>query len=73
MAIRYTYQIHSCHVYIPNGHKIYQYVPFQGPPKYTQIGIFWFENIPSGNPGRKTHLEKLLIWVVRHTQLGRFV
>jgi hypothetical protein len=25
---------------IPNGHKIYQHVPFQGPPKFTQIGIF---------------------------------
>jgi hypothetical protein len=25
---------------IPNGHTIYQHVPFQGPPKYTQIGIF---------------------------------
>jgi hypothetical protein len=25
---------------IPNIHKIFQYFPFQGPPKYTQIGIF---------------------------------
>jgi hypothetical protein len=25
---------------IPNGHKIYQDFPFQGPPKFTQIGIF---------------------------------
>jgi hypothetical protein len=23
----------------------------QDHPKFTQIGIFWFENIPSGNPG----------------------
>jgi hypothetical protein len=25
---------------IPNGHIIYQHYPFQGPPKFTQIGIF---------------------------------
>jgi hypothetical protein len=24
----------------PNGHKIYQDFPLQGPPKFTQIGIF---------------------------------
>jgi hypothetical protein len=24
--------------------------PFQGPSKFTQFGIFGFENIPSGNP-----------------------
>jgi hypothetical protein len=23
----------------------------QDPTKFTQIGIFWFENVPSGNPG----------------------
>jgi hypothetical protein len=28
---------------IPNGHKIYQHFPFQGPPKFTQIGIFGFK------------------------------
>jgi hypothetical protein len=39
---------------IPNGHKIYQHLPFQDPPKFTQIGIFWFENMPSGNPPRNT-------------------
>jgi hypothetical protein len=33
-----------------NGHKTYQQLPLQGPSKFTQIGIFWFENIPSGNP-----------------------
>jgi hypothetical protein len=27
-----------------------QHLPFQDPPKFTQIGIFGFENIPSGNP-----------------------
>jgi hypothetical protein len=36
---------------IPNGPKIYQHFIFQGPPKYSQIGFFWFENIPSGNTG----------------------
>jgi hypothetical protein len=25
---------------LPNGHKIYQLFPVQGPPKFTQIGIF---------------------------------
>jgi hypothetical protein len=29
---------------------IYSEWPFQGPPKFTQIDIFWFENIPSGTP-----------------------
>jgi hypothetical protein len=24
----------------PNGHKIYQHLPLQDPPKFTQIGIF---------------------------------
>jgi hypothetical protein len=28
----------------------YQRIPFQGPPKCTQIWDFWFENKPSGNP-----------------------
>jgi hypothetical protein len=28
----------------PNGHKIYQHFPLQDPPKFTQIGNFWFEN-----------------------------
>jgi hypothetical protein len=35
---------------IPNGHKIYQHLPFKGPPKFTQVLDFWFENKPSGNP-----------------------
>jgi hypothetical protein len=25
---------------IPNDRKVYQHLPFQGPPKFTQIGIF---------------------------------
>jgi hypothetical protein len=36
---------------IPNGHKIYQHLPLKGPPKFTQIWDFLFENKPSGNPG----------------------
>jgi hypothetical protein len=34
----------------PSVHKIYQHLPLQDPPKFTQIWIFWFENRPSGNP-----------------------
>jgi hypothetical protein len=26
-------------IHIPNGHKIYQHFPIEGPPKFTQIGI----------------------------------
>jgi hypothetical protein len=29
---------------------IYQHLPFKGPPKFTQIWDFGFENKPSGNP-----------------------
>jgi hypothetical protein len=28
---------------LPNGHKIYQHFPFQGPPKFTQSGIWGFK------------------------------
>jgi hypothetical protein len=31
----------------PTGHKIYQLISLEDPPKFTQIG---FENVPSGNP-----------------------
>jgi hypothetical protein len=34
----------------PNGNKIYPRIPLQDPPKFTQIGDFGFENMPSGNP-----------------------
>jgi hypothetical protein len=37
---------------IRNGHKIRQHLPFKGPPKFTQIWDFGFENEPSGNPAR---------------------
>jgi hypothetical protein len=36
---------------ISNAHKIYQQFPIQDPPKNYQKWDFWFENIPSGNPG----------------------
>jgi hypothetical protein len=29
---------------------MYQYFAFQGPPKYTQLGIFLNENIPFRTP-----------------------
>jgi hypothetical protein len=29
----------------------YQHLPFKGPPKFTKIWDFWFENKPSGIPG----------------------
>jgi hypothetical protein len=35
LAINYTKWPQN----IPNGHKIYEHFPFQGPPKFTQIGI----------------------------------
>jgi hypothetical protein len=31
-----------------------KHFPFQGPPKFTQIWIFGFENKPSGNPAWKS-------------------
>jgi hypothetical protein len=36
MVIKYP----KCQSSIPNGHKIYQHFPIEGPPKFTQIGIF---------------------------------
>jgi hypothetical protein len=41
-AINYTKWPYN----IPNGHKIYQHLPFKGPPKFTQIGILvWKQTI----------------------------
>jgi hypothetical protein len=34
------HKLYQMVVNIPNGHKIYQHFPFQGPPKFIQIGIF---------------------------------
>jgi hypothetical protein len=44
------YQMGITFVGIANGHLIYQHLSLQGPSKITQIGIFLFENTPSGNP-----------------------
>jgi hypothetical protein len=53
----------TTYILISKGQKQYQNFPFQGLPKYTEIGCFgmkmylkwafWYENIPtaSGNPG----------------------
>jgi hypothetical protein len=49
VAIKYT----KWPKHIPNGQKIHQHFSFQGTPKFTQIGIFWLETIPSGNPAVK--------------------
>jgi hypothetical protein len=35
---------------VPNVSKIDQHLPLQVTPKFPQIVIFWFENMPSGNP-----------------------
>jgi hypothetical protein len=40
------------------GHKIYPRYPFQGPPIFTQIGIFGVKIKPSGNPGNEFESEK---------------
>jgi hypothetical protein len=46
----YIYQPYIYHLYIFQ--MAIEYTNFfQGPPKFTQIWLFWFENIPSGNPG----------------------
>jgi hypothetical protein len=43
---------------IPISDKIYPiFFPFQGPPKYTRIGIL-YENIPSGNNDPHINTEK---------------
>jgi hypothetical protein len=35
-----------------SGFNMYQHLPLQDPPKFTQIWDFGFENMPSGNPER---------------------
>jgi hypothetical protein len=62
---------------IPNGNKIYkvvvkwtnlpeniQHISLQETPKLTQIGIFWFENIPSGNPALELGKEYICTYIV---------
>jgi hypothetical protein len=51
---------------IPNGHKIFQiykHLPFKGPPKFTQIWYFWFENKPSGRNLKKYFWAKTVIFL----------
>jgi hypothetical protein len=55
MVIKYP----NCQSNIPNGHKIYQHFPIYGPPKFTQIVIFGFENKPSGNPAQQLHWKQI--------------
>jgi hypothetical protein len=38
-------------MYIPNGQRTKQTFSFTSPSKIYPNGEFWFENIPSGNPG----------------------
>jgi hypothetical protein len=46
MAIKYTKWLYN----IPNDHKMYQYFPFLGRPKFTKILIFGLKIcIPSGS------------------------
>jgi hypothetical protein len=42
MGKKYTKlpQHYQMAIKISNDHKIYQHFPYQGPPKFTQIGIF---------------------------------
>jgi hypothetical protein len=50
-----TYQNGKWPQNIPNGHKIQQHLPSKGPPKFTQIWTYWFENKPFGNTGLKLY------------------
>jgi hypothetical protein len=53
ICTKWTYITYTkWHENIPNGHKIYQHFPFQGPPKFTQIRILGL---------RIKHLATLLI------------
>jgi hypothetical protein len=55
MAIKYL----QLPVNRPNYHKIDQDFSLQDPQKFTQIGLFWFENKPSGNPDINSNKENL--------------
>jgi hypothetical protein len=37
---------------IPNDREIHQTLLFKGLPKQPEIFVFWYENIPSGNPAQ---------------------
>jgi hypothetical protein len=53
------YQIAIGIMHIPNCNRMYQHYPVLGPSKYTKIEIFWFENLPSGNPKAQTKMSTL--------------
>jgi hypothetical protein len=63
MAVKYT----NCQYLIPNGHKIFQ--PFSN-SRLSQIypnWDFWFENIPSGNPGPQEKSMEKNPWLLAFT------
>jgi hypothetical protein len=39
----------DCNIYQMATKYVYQHLPMQDPKKFTQIGVFGFENMPSGN------------------------
>jgi hypothetical protein len=51
------------HKNIPNGQKTYQHLPLQVPPNLTQIRIFGFENMPSGNPALNEFPDKTYFFI----------
>jgi hypothetical protein len=59
MTLQCKKQMAIIYSYIPNGHNIFLLGIkcsnfFWRPPKFNHIGIFCFENIPSGNPGSES-------------------
>jgi hypothetical protein len=58
---------------ITNENKIYQmatkYFTLKDPPKFTQIGIFWLENIPTGTPGYHLYMHRG-DWSFCYTYIG---
>jgi hypothetical protein len=58
MAVKFTKSWQN----ILNGHKIYQHSPLQYPPKYPNW-YFWYENVPSGKPGKQQETQRLKFFV----------
>jgi hypothetical protein len=73
-----TYQLTLKHIKwvqnIPSGRKMHQHLPLQYPCKISPNWAFWFENIPSGNPGVKHTFRPQMIDGVRREmwQKSRF-
>jgi hypothetical protein len=57
MATKYTKWPQN----IPNGLKIYQHLPMQDPPKFTEIEIFGLKIYHLANPAMLTKYEKRLL------------